>query len=87
MWFVVVIMMLWLYIGMQQALFVPIDDDIPFYQKQWLLPITDAIYRTIRVVACVCILFTIKWGLVYWIALYALAWVIKRVAIYFTYEK
>lgn len=86
MWLVIVLMTFWLYVGMKQALLVPIDDDIPYYQKEWLLPITDVLYRIIRVAACVCVFLTIKGLLPVWIALYVLAWVIKKVAIYFTYR-
>ena len=84
--FVVVLMIFWLYVGMQQALFVPIDDGLPYYQKEWLLPITDAIYRIIRVAGCVCVFLTIKGLLPVGIVLYLLAWLIKKVAIYFTYR-
>lgn len=84
---IIIAMLFRLYIWLQQALFVSIDNDIPYYQTEWLLPISDVIYRLLRVVGCICVFFTIKWLLPYWIGLYILAWLFKKVMIYLTYSR
>ena len=82
----VIPMLMCLYVGMQSALFVPIDNDIPRYLQDWKLPLFDIIYRMLRVAWCICVFYVLQWLFFYWIAFYILARLLKKVAIYFTYR-
>lgn len=86
MWVLIVPMLFRLYIWLQQAIAVSIDDDVPFYKIKNTVPISDLVYRGLRIVGCICIFYTLKWWFLYWIWFYVVARIFKKIVLYFEYK-
>lgn len=82
---VVVILLFRLYVGMKFALWIAIDDDIPHYKYDWEILRADFIYRTLRVLWCISVIFFMYWWIIYSIGFYILAWIFKKIVVYFYY--
>lgn len=86
MWIIIVALLLWVYVWLQEAISNPIDKEIPFYRVSWRFPIADWFYRLVRCVGCIAIALMFQWGLPIWIGCYVFAWLFKKAIIYFGYK-
>lgn len=81
-----IVIILWVYVWLQEAISIPIDNSVPFYKEIWDCTVADGVYRMLRIIWCIAIAFTLQWWLFIWIGCYALAWLFKNIFLYFVYR-